>query len=131
MKTIPKTIALILILILGGVIGNFGKDTGKRISNYINEDTEDATIERELLEISNQVNRQLPMMIDEETRCDTTFVIGKKIVYKYTMVNLVSDVFDTIVFEKELNSKAKSNLCNDLKTIEMIKFGVEIGRAHV
>lgn len=125
MKTIPKTIALILILILGGVIGQFGKDTGKKISNFINEDTQEKTIENALLEISNQVNSQLPLMIDEETRCETTFVSGKKIFYKYTMINLASDIFDKIYFENELNRNTKNNLCTDEKTIKMLNFGVE------
>lgn len=81
-------------------------------------------LENKILQTAKQINSQLPIMVDKETRLDTVMATGKQFHYKYTMVN---------VTEKEINKKdflryAKSHLIknqcgnNDIK--KMLKAGV-------
>ena len=45
-------------------------------------------VDKFLLKIANTVNKTMPMMIDSDTRAETTYILpGKNIHYVYTMIN--------------------------------------------
>lgn len=49
----------------------------------------DATIDKVLAETASDINRNLPMMVDQFTRINATAPLpGKKLLYKYTLLNM-------------------------------------------
>lgn len=55
----------------------------------------DKSVELELVQVANELNKNAPMMVDQETRLDTTMAgPGKKLTYHYTLVNLTTEDID-------------------------------------
>ena len=53
------------------------------------------SIEEEIAAMCVEVNKQMPMMADEETRCDSlTQGAGKAFTYNYTMINIAKSDLD-------------------------------------
>jgi hypothetical protein len=70
-------------------VGNFFlRQLGFRSGTNYNQGKLEGAIEEILMETSKQINVQLPIMVDKETRLDTTMCVGKHMSYKYTMINL-------------------------------------------
>lgn len=83
-----SSVKVIFFSILGAVIGSFIATqffAGGGIS-----------VEKKLLKASNEVNQRCPILLDKETRLDTTVAgPGKKFTYFYTLIHLSSaDVRD-------------------------------------
>ena len=65
-----------------------------------------------LVNISKEMNRSMPKMLDAETRLDSTSVGNSKLNYHYTLINFPKDSME-IDFEAvklEMMEKAQSNL---------------------
>ncbi len=88
MKTIWKVVGFIVFILVISFAGTIGKLVGKStVGNYY-EGKHDAEIKETLLKTSKEINSQLPIMVDDETRLDTTLVLDKQLYYKYTLVNI-------------------------------------------
>lgn len=83
----------------------------------------DDAIEKMLLETSKGMNKNLPVMVDSETRADITLVIGKQFHYKNTLVNLSKKEIDTAVISNQVNKIAATH-CNDEKKKELLRLGI-------
>ena len=107
----------------------FASSIGHRIiESAINEFEQgkpDGAIEETLASLSKKVNGQLPLMIDPETRLDTTICVGKQMHYKYTMVNFDKNQFSQNTFQIEMKAMLKRNQCGDEKVLELLEKGVE------
>ncbi len=77
------------------------------------------------MEASQQINKQLPMMVDSETRLDTTICAGKHVLYKYTMIGLSAKDLDIISFNDEIKTMLVKNQCSNENMVKMLKFGVQ------
>lgn len=125
MKTLGKIGAVIGLLIVVAFAGAIGKNIGKStVKNYEQGKLEGA-IEETLIATSQQINKQLPMMIDSETRLDTTMCAGKHVAYKYTMINLTEKDIDKIAFTNEIKTMLMKNQCSNENMIKMLKMGVQ------
>ena len=69
---------------------------GESKSQSSDRNNRENELENKILQTAKQINSQLPIMVDKETRLDTVIATGKQFHYKYTMVNLT---------EKEINKK--------------------------
>lgn len=70
------------------------------------------TIDKELVLISNEVNKLAPVIIDSTTRLDNvTALMGNKLQYNYTLTNFNKEEIDTIVLKENtiLNMKELMN----------------------
>jgi hypothetical protein len=71
-----------------------------------------------LLEISNEVNEKLPIMVDSETKFDSTTVLTKKVFqYNYTAINISKNEIDT----KKLKTQLYQNILDKIKTDDRLK----------
>ena len=94
-------------------------------NNYTNNNQSNTnrSIESVLLETSKKMNKNLPMMIDSDTRTDLTMVIGKQFHIKNTIVNLAKNDVDGSAIDRVVNKIAASH-CNDARKKELLDLGV-------
>jgi len=77
------------------------------------EKAENNDFEKALFEAASQMNKNLPMMIDSETRLDSTMASpGKIFIYSYTVVNYTIAELDVEAFTNAM----RPNLVNHTKT---------------
>lgn len=84
-------------------------------SNMNSEDS--VLVDKQLLAISSQTNENLPIMIDRDTRLDSTSVIEDSFVYNYTIINYSSEDINS----KELSSNIQPQLFNRVCTNSSMK----------
>jgi hypothetical protein len=102
-----STRSIIIIAIaatIGSIVGGYIIDgiKGKRSS-----------FDSILVEAANELNKNLPIMMDSETRLDSTMALpGKEYVYFISLINYAVDEIDIEDFEKEI----KQNLINNART---------------
>jgi hypothetical protein len=77
-----------------------------------------------LIENSKKINKGLPIMIDTETRLDSTLAIGMQMHYKGTMINLLSEQIDKNIFWKNMNEKLIKNYKSDNNMMLMMRAGL-------
>ena len=124
MKTFSKVMAVIGILLIIVFAKGIGKIVGKSTVDHYNEGKIDTAIEQTLLETSKKINAQLPMMVDKETRLDSTICAGKHLNYKYTLINVTENDIDKKVFVNEVKSILVKNQCGNEKMVKMLKMDV-------
>ena len=106
-KKFKGTVVTILFAIVGGMIGS-------QIVRTLNQQDFDTV----LMEISNEINKNLPMMIDENTRVDSTLGgPGNKITHFYTLVNHSAQDIDI----ETLKPTLKKQLINNYKSSSGMK----------
>jgi hypothetical protein len=67
-----------------------------------------------LVEVSESLNQELPMQIDQDTQWDSTFVgPGKMMNYNYTLINYSVAQLDKEVFAKEFRPVVSDILCKE------------------
>jgi hypothetical protein len=114
METKKKKISFlsIIIMVISAMVGIFAsnyfiescKSRGPKIGSY-----------EWLTEIVNEVNKNFPVMGDEETRCDEAKAIELPrltLAYYYTLINFSRDDIDIEIFEENM----KPMLLNDVRT---------------
>jgi sensor c-di-GMP phosphodiesterase-like protein len=125
MKTFGKVMAVIAILLVIIFAKGIGKMAGKYAVDNYNQGELEGAIEKKLLETSKQINAQLPIMVDKETRADITMCSGKHLIYKYTMVSLSEKDIDKIAFKNEIKSMLVKNQCSNEDMVKMLKLGIQ------
>lgn len=93
----------------------------------VNEGRKEESIDSLLIQVSSDINQQLPRMLDKETRLDTTFAgPGEKLTYIYTFVNLkAADVNSTELFNK-MAPTIRNRACSNKDTAGLFKIGVTV-----
>ena len=81
-------------------------------------------ISKILIETSKELNANLPVMVDKETRADMTMAVGNQLHYIYTMINVAVKDIDKNAFTKEMRSTLVTNQCNNEYTLKLLKWGV-------
>ena len=124
MKTLGKVAGIIGLLLVIAFAGSIGKIIGKSTVKNYEQGKADAAIEEILTETSKKINSQLPIMVDQETRLDTTICYGTQMYYKYTMVNYSKNDLDTEAFQNEMTTMLAKNQCNNENMVKMLRMGV-------
>lgn len=76
------------------------------------------SFDSQLTQLANDINKNLPMIVDAETRWDNTGVLpGKTVLYNYTLINYNKVDIDTIVFRSNMEPQIK----NMVKTNPQLK----------
>lgn len=70
-----------------------------------------------LVETANMMNQSLPMMIDQDTRWDSSFAgPGKMLSYKYTLVNYSASQIDGVQFANNIRNPLTETICSNPAT---------------
>jgi hypothetical protein len=125
MKSFGKILGIIGIIIVAAFASQIGKVVGNNAANSYSSSKQDSELEGILLKTSKQINSQLPMMVDDETRLELTLVAGKNMSYKYTMINYKADEFSNNEFSKELRKLLIRNQCSTENTKKLLKYGIK------
>ena len=79
-KTKRSPVVSIIAAVIGGIVGY------TLVHHYANRS---ADFDQALMATASQINKGLPMMVDKETRLDTTMPgPDKTIIYRYTLINM-------------------------------------------
>jgi hypothetical protein len=98
-------------------------DEGK--ANAVITKAEQSAIENLLIETSKKLNKNLPLMVDTDTRLDVTLALGMQIHYKYTLVNTATKDMDVAVFRKKMEEHMIRTHRADKGAVTLLKAGVE------
>jgi len=93
--------------IFGALVGGaVGKGVGKSAAGGM-------SVEQALVKVCNQVNQQLPMMVDKETRWDnTTPGPGRRFTYNYTFFTATARDVDVNYFYQAMTPKLRNDVCS-------------------
>jgi hypothetical protein len=84
-------------------------------------------IDNVLAKVSAQMNRNLPMAVDNDTRLDSVSAVpGSHFIYHYTLIALNSSDVNTNSFDKLVKPQLKSRLCDSAEMRNFLKNGVSI-----
>jgi|LakMenEpi03May11_1017334.scaffolds.fasta_scaffold07310_1 hypothetical protein len=81
--------------------------------------------EQILIDNSKKLNKNLPLMVDADTRLDATLAIGIQFYFKYTMVNTAVKDIDVAVFRKKMEENLIRTQRADKGAVTLLKAGVE------
>jgi hypothetical protein len=85
--------------------------------------SESMTIE-DLLAAANRLNSQLPMMIDSNTRIDSTMALTNKFQYNYTILSESSQEIDAEEYIKSIEPSVINKTCNLEDNLSFVNVGV-------
>lgn len=110
-------------LVHGAGIGNlFGVLIGQ--SGALESDNE---IDNVLAKVSAQINKKLPIKVDDDTRLDSVSAVpGQHFMYHYTLVALNGSDVSTDSFETVVKPQLKRRLCDSAEMQNFLKNGVTI-----
>jgi hypothetical protein len=113
MDKFVKVFGIVIVLIVAAIAGGIGKEVGRSSVRKFTTDRNDGVVEEALRQASNQINRGSPMMVDRDTRMDSSVPgPGKKLTYLYTLVSLNS----ADVSEQQLQDAIGANVRNGVCT---------------
>jgi len=76
---------------------------------FVNKDIVTVDLYDQLIIISNETNKSLPMTIDRDTRLDSTIAMpGNKFIYRYTLVNYRLEGIVPVQFKKAFTSRSEN-----------------------
>ena len=79
----------------------------------------DLSVDKELLLISNEINKRAPITVDSMTRLDNVQALtGKRLQYNYTITDTDKDQIDTSI----LKSNTRQTMSNMIKTNPKAKY---------
>jgi hypothetical protein len=67
--------------------------------------------EAELKSAANELNQSLPMMVDSETRLDSTLAFKNSFLYKYTMINYTVEDINIEQFSSAMRPQIVNSVC--------------------
>jgi len=107
--------------LIGGAVGNaVGKSAGQRM-----------TVDEALVKIVDQINKQLPMSVDRDTRWDSTQAgPGRAFTYHYTIVTARAAEVDTAGFNKAMSSHLRNSVCSNPDMQVFFKNGVTVSYSY-
>jgi hypothetical protein len=83
----------------------------------------DQKLEKILRKTSEDLNKQLPMTVDSETRLDSTLVYKNEIKYLYTLYTLHSSEIDAVLLRKTYEPNLINGVCTSENTSKLLKRG--------
>lgn len=111
MKTIGKILGWIGLLIVVAFAGSIGKLVGRSTAESYNSGKQEAVVDGALMQAASQLNENLPMMVDAETRWDNSVGMKNQFHYNYTLVNYAAADIDANFLESELRPTVANTAC--------------------
>lgn len=86
---------------------------------------ENSNLDMALTQVASKINETLPMMVDKDTRLDTTYGgPGKNFSYIYTFPSYASTELDADTVGSEILPGIKKNVCGNKEMQDMLRSGV-------
>jgi len=85
----------------------------------------------ELKNAANELNSGLPMMVDAETRLDSTIALMNTFTYKYTMVNSSVDDVDVQNFNNIMRTQLFNTVCTTPDMAIFVQNNTEVNYLYV
>ena len=102
-KVLLGILGVILLLVFRVMKKDYAqyKEKNKQEKSVSVEDVSEVRFSEFLHEISMEINKKCPMVVDKDTRLDNTVVLSNNTIhYNYTMVNLEKENIDLKALEK-------------------------------
>jgi hypothetical protein len=90
------------------------------------QSSEERSISHFLSEYVSKINKDVPRILDHETRLDGAFTAKNMLVYNYTLLNYISSQIDPNQLEPNIQKSVISTLCNETKYNVLKEIGTEI-----
>jgi hypothetical protein len=117
-------IGWVVAFVIGGMIA-------MGIKHAIFEPRKSGINEKELMQIVEVANKQLPLMVDNETRCDGAIAgPGKKITYLYTLINYSSYEIDSQKLKELFIPERIKAACTNEGTKYYLERNVHVGARY-
>lgn len=87
-------------------------------------------VHAKLTKVSDTINDRLPMMVDTQTRLDSTEAIGTTLKYNYTVVNFSAANVSADKIKTTVRPKVIKRLCTSQKMKVFVKHGVSLIYAY-
>jgi hypothetical protein len=124
LKKIISVLGLVAMLIGAGISGIIGKLASRAIFSP-SEPNKEELIEQ-LTIAADKINRQLPMMVDSETRLDRATVgPGVRTVYHYKILNYTSKNIDIDRLQTYLRPQVVKSVCSNKDMKASLQYGVK------
>ncbi len=117
LKTVAKVIGGIAFFLFAILAGSLGDKIGRDAVKNFESGYRDGALHEGLKKISDDVNRDLPKIIDRDTRLDTTFISSSpmRLTYSYTLTNHNSKDIDWESTSERKRPLMKETVCHDMK----------------
>lgn len=116
----------------GGIGAIFGALIGGAAGHAIGKTSSPGvTIDEAIVKMANELNKQLPMNVDRETRLDSISPgVGRQFTYNYTFVNNRSQDFDRVAWYRGANSLLRNRVCTSSDMEVFFKNGVSVSYSY-
>ena len=131
MKKLLITIVTIVVALIAASIGGmFGKEGAEiAVNNYKSSIVSEKT--KVMMEVSSELNKVLPMMIDKDTQAFSTSIVnGDTLQYNYKFVNLRKDEVDTSFLIPEATKNHTNFVCSSPDMKFLIKNNISVNYAY-
>ncbi|MER2493695.1 hypothetical protein [Catenovulum sediminis] len=89
-----------------------------------------ADLQKELREAANELNQTTPLMVDSETRLDSSFAYQNRFVYKYTLVNYAVENLDVETFTDIMTEQVTNNTCTNRDMVYFVNNKVVVSYTY-
>jgi hypothetical protein len=90
----------------------------------------DRELNAALQQAASQMNASLPMMVDKETRLDSTLALDGTFRYNYTLVNYPAESLDAGKFTDAMQPRIVNSICTMEDTQMFVNNGVRVIYAY-
>ena len=129
-KSIWKVLGTIGVILIAIFAGGIGKLVGKATSESFFEGKGESEMNSVLIKTASELNKNLPMMVDSETRWDATIGINKKFRYNYTMINYTAEDIDVDSFRGAMQPTLINMVCTTKEMDVFTKNGIPVTYAY-
>jgi protein TonB len=129
-KTILKVFGstgLFLVIVFSGGIGKF---VGKTAMDNYYSGKKEGLIDEVLLRTASELNSRLPMMVDSDTRLDSTTGTNNTFRYNYTLVNYASSTISASELTSAIGQTLVNKVCTSKDTESFLRSGVTVSFAY-
>ena len=130
MNLIWKIVGGAAVLIVVVFSGEIGKMVGKSTSERFFEGKKESELNSVLMQAASQINKNLPIMVDTETRLDATVGINKQFRYNYTLVNYTAEELDPNAIIEAMEEKIINSVCTTKEMEVFVNNGVPVTYAY-
>ena len=130
MNTIWKILSGIGLLLVIVFAGSIGKIIGKTTVDRFVEGKNEGALDSVLIKAASKINANLPMMVDSETRLDSTIGINKEFRYNYTLINYSANEIDPKAIVDAMQDKLINNVCTSKDMAIFVKNSIPVTYAY-
>ena len=130
MKKIWQALGAIGVVVVVVFAGGIGKLVGSSTSERFFEGKREAELNSVLMRAASELNKNLPMMIDSETRFDSSVGINKQFRYNYTLINYAAEDLDPSAIQSTMEPKLKNTVCTTKEMEVFVKNNVPVTYAY-